>query len=152
MIAPPTGARWFHTPATESVDPMRPVFALTSLLVGCLAIPAGADEAGHDEFMANCAVCHGEYGKGQGELADLLTIEMPDLTGIAARHDGSFPMLDVIHIIDGRSGMRAHGTNMPLWGERFTAPVAEASGPYAAEIAARGRILSIAYYLESIQE
>ena len=131
---------------------MRPVSVLTSLLVGCLAIPAGADEVGHAEFIANCAVCHGEYGKGQGELAELLTIEMPDLTGIAARHDGSFPMLDVIHIIDGRSGMRAHETNMPLWGERFTAPVAEASGPYAAEIAARGRILSIAYYLESIQE
>ena len=40
---------------------------------------------------------------------------------------------------------------MPVWGDRFS-KAAEHLGPYGAESVLRGRLLSIAYYLESIQE
>ncbi|EPX82004.1 hypothetical protein Salmuc_02369 [Salipiger mucosus DSM 16094] len=100
--------------------------------------------------MNACASCHGAEAKGDGPLAEFLTVEVSDLTQIAARNDGVFPLIDVIHIIDGRTGGRPHGDPMPVWGQRFKEAMGEA-GPYASEIVVRGRILSLAYYIESIQ-
>lgn len=121
---------------------------------GLAALPAlaQADDAGKAEYDAACASCHGAAGMGAGPLAQLMTVPVPDLTKISANNDGVFPMLDVIHVIDGRTGVRGHGYPMPVWGTRFKAEVVEAAGPYGAEIIVRGRVLSLAYYLESIQE
>ena len=80
-----------------------------------------------------------------------MTVKVPDLTQISAANDGVFPMLKVIHVIDGRTGVRAHGGPMPVYGRVFTAEAAE-HGTIAAALEARGRVLSIAYYLESLQE
>jgi len=80
-----------------------------------------------------------------------MTVAVPSLTGLSAANDGVFPMLKVIHTIDGRQGTRGHGYPMPVWGSRFEAEL-EDMGPYGAEAVVRGRVLSIAYYLESIQE
>lgn len=102
--------------------------------------------------MRFCAVCHGESAKGTGPLAPLLNVEVPDLTGLAKRNDGEFPMLKVIQIIDRRTGVRGHGGPMPIWGDYFKAAAVERAGEYGAELIVRGRILAIAQYLESIQE
>ncbi len=107
-------------------------------------------EVGHMLYNDFCVACHGEMGKGGGELAGLMTIEVPDLTGLSARNDGEFPMLKVIHIIDGRTGMRAHGGPMPVFGKIFTAQAYE-TGPYGPVLETRGRVLALAMYLESIQ-
>lgn len=122
--------------------------AIVSLL---LAGASSADEIGKREYMNNCASCHGESAMGQGPLAELMTIDVPSLTTLAKRNDGEFPMLDVIHTIDGRQGTRGHGGPMPVWGDRLSRRV-ENAGPYGGEAAIRGRVLSLAYYLESIQE
>ena len=116
--------------------------------------PAMAQDAdlGKDLYNASCAGCHGATGAGGGELASLLTIQTPDLTSLAARHDGKFPMLDVIHIIDGRTGVRAHGGPMPTFGSLFTSSSTTHGGDYGSVIEVRGRILSLAMYLESIQK
>lgn len=123
--------------------------------LACAGGAALADDAGEREYMNSCASCHGVDGKGNGPVASAyaMTIGKP-LTRLAAENDGVFPMLDVIQIIDGRQGVRGHGTDagMPVWGAVYKAPLAGEIGPYAAEIAVRGRILSLAYYLESIQE
>jgi mono/diheme cytochrome c family protein len=122
-----------------------------ALLALAAATPALADEAGQDAYMVACAICHGSAGKGDGAYAPLLKVAPPDLTTLAERNGGTFPFLDVLMIVDGRSGVRAHGDSaMPIWGSVFTDSAADA-GPYGAEIIARGRILSIVYYLESIQ-
>lgn len=128
-------------------------------MFAALSGPALADEAGKAAFQENCAVCHGEAGKGDGYLAQYLNVPLPDLTTIKSRNNDEFPMLDVIHIVDGRTGVRGHGDGpplaggeMPIWGEVFKNELAGMAGPYGAETIIRGRVLSIAYYLESIQE
>jgi hypothetical protein len=85
-------------------------------------------------------------------MADVVTIKAPNLTLLKERHDGVFPMLDVIHIIDGRTGVRAHGGIMPVWGQVFSDDAAASSGLYGSVLETRGRIMSLALYLESIQK
>lgn len=112
---------------------------------------AFADSTGEEEFMNSCASCHGETAAGDGPLSKFMSVEVPALTGLSAANDGVFPMLDVIYTIDGRQGTREHGFPMPVWGRRFEIE-ASPRGFYGSEAEVRGRILSIAYYLESIQE
>lgn len=108
-------------------------------------------EAGKREYMVACAGCHGESGKGDGPLAGLLHIETPSLTTINARTGGGeFPFYNTLKLIDGRD-VRAHGGDMPIWGERFSASATSQRGE-TADMVAHGRILSLVSYLQSIQE
>lgn len=126
---------------------------LAATVAGMLCSGAvSADEVGKDEYMARCATCHGESAEGDGPLAELMTVPVPDLTSIAERNDGVFPMLEIIYVIDGRTGVRGHGYPMPVWGSRYRAEIGDSAGPYGAELEVRGRILSLAYYLQSIQD
>lgn len=111
-----------------------------------------ADEAGEAEYAANCATCHGAAGMGNGPLAEFMNIEVPDLTTIAQRNDGVFPFLSAVHIVDGRTGLRGHGSNMPVWGDNFSFRTDTMEGDYSGVLETRGRIISIVYYLESIQK
>jgi len=113
---------------------------------------AAAQSAGEAEYMNSCASCHGESGTGDGPLADLMTVPMPNLTVLSAANDGDFPMLEVIQVIDGRTGVRGHGYPMPVWGNQYEAEAAETAGPYGTELVVRGRVLSLADYLQSIQQ
>ena len=131
---------------------------LTSLEIATisLVICAGAaiaEDTGKEEYTNYCASCHGQSAAGDGPLAELLTVQVPSLTGLKAANDGAFPMLNVIHTIDGRQATRGHGQPMPVWGKSFEIQAdADGLGAYGGETVVRGRILSIAYYLESIQE
>ena len=60
-------------------------------LAAWLALPAAAFaedatsfgiEAGHDEFMISCSSCHGTSAKGDGPVAEVLTVKPADLTRI----------------------------------------------------------------------
>lgn len=88
---------------------------------------------------------------GDGPFADLLNISTPSLLGLTRANDGVFPFEEVVATIDGRDGVRAHGSAMPIWGERFQASATSQRGE-TAEMVARGRILSLVYYLQSIQQ
>ena len=116
--------------------------------------PAYADETdiGARLYQESCSGCHGASGKGGGELSQVLNIETPALTGLAAANDGTFPMLDVIQIIDGRTGVRAHGGPMPVFGSLYSASSVTGGSDYGSVVEVRGRILSLAMYLQSIQE
>jgi hypothetical protein len=64
-----------------------------------------------------CASCHGVEGKGDGPVAPLIKIGVPDLTRLAYRDGGEFPTEDVRRVIDGRFERPAHGPrDMPVWG------------------------------------
>ena len=113
--------------------------------------PALADVAGEREYNVACAGCHGESAMGDGPLAGLLNIATPSLLSLTQGNDGSFPFEAILTTIDGRDGVRAHGSTMPIWGERFQASATSQRGE-SADMVARGRILSLVYYLQSIQQ
>ena len=132
---------------------MRNVFLIATAIV-CLGFPAIASDdnvVGKELYGSYCAACHGDSGMGDGDMANVLTVPAPNLTLIAKKNGGEFPMLKVIHIIDGRSGLRAHGGPMPLWGDVFSTNAGDPSLAYTGEIMARGRVLSLAQYLETLQ-
>lgn len=114
--------------------------------------PVLADEAGQFEYMDSCASCHGVDARGSGPVSELMTIIVPPLTGLAEANGGEFPMQQVIEIIDGRTDVLAHGSGMPVWGSVYQDPMAAEISGNSPDMIARGRILSLAYYLESIQE
>lgn len=124
---------------------------IVSLFASLFAFPAVADELGQREYMNNCAACHGESGLGAGPIAEFLTVAVPNLTTLAAGNGGVFPFDRVFAVIDGRTPLGVHGGPMPIWGERYVAHAREVTTPMAAESEARGRILSLVYYLQSIQ-
>ena len=127
---------------------------LLAASVSVLCVPAfaeGSDE-GQALYEQFCTACHGTMAKGAGEIAELLTLVPPDLTKLSASNDGEFPMLGVIHTIDGRTGVRAHGGPMPIYGAIFSAESAAKGSGYGSVLETRGRILSLALYLESIQQ
>lgn len=121
------------------------------VLTGLGACSAYAQSIGEQEYMRSCATCHGVDGTSNTPFGDLMTVAPPDLTTLAADNDGVFPMLQVIHMIDGRSGLRGHGSEMPIWGDRY-AESADMAGTYGAELIVRGRVLELAEYLASIQQ
>jgi len=108
--------------------------------------------AGEAEYLNSCATCHGTDATGSGPLAELLSVKVPDLTTLAQRSDGAFPMLAVIKVIDGREGVRSHGGPMPVWGERYFAAVDPAPGELRNELMVQGRVLALAKYLEGLQK
>jgi mono/diheme cytochrome c family protein len=122
-------------------------------LIGAASL-ASADEMadpGQLAFQQYCATCHGMMADGTGPMTEMITAAVPDLTGLSARNDGKFPMLEVIHIIDGRTGLRGHGGTMPVYGAVFDDEASD-TGPYGGPIYTRGKILSVAYYLETLQK
>ena len=130
-----------------------PILSATlALILGGFAAQGHANEAGRAEYVAHCAACHGMEGRGDGPVAAYLTVATPALTSLARANDGVFPMLKVIQVIDGRSGVGPHGTGMPVWGTRFVAETVDDAGRFGAEIIVRGRILALAEYLETLQD
>ena len=130
-------------------------FNLTALTLFALllAFPATAQEAtGKRDYMRACVSCHGVSGTGDGPLSELMTIKASDLTKLSAGNDGTFPLHDVMMFIDGRSRIRAHGGDMPVWGQRFVGDAEDYVGRFEAENVAERRVLALALYIESLQE
>lgn len=113
-------------------------------------------EAGRVEYLSACAGCHGRDARGDGPMADLMKISTPDLTKLTERAGGDFPFRNTLLLIDGRNNVRAHGGDMPVWGERYMVQAqmdeAQSEVPEAADLVTKGRILALVYYLESVQE
>lgn len=135
------------------------LIVLGTLVASVLSVGSNAlaqdSEVGQGIYQQYCATCHGLSGAGDGPLTEMMTTSVPDLTGLSAAHDGKFPMLGVIHVIDGRTGLRAHGGPMPVYGALFTGESeneSEKGSGYENVLYTRGKILSIAYYLESLQK
>jgi mono/diheme cytochrome c family protein len=90
-------------------------------LLGWQAAAGAADYvamSGQDLYVRFCASCHGASGHGDGPVASSFKVEVPDLTLIARRAQGSYPRDRIEKIIDGRFIIGAHGSRtMPVWGE-----------------------------------
>jgi mono/diheme cytochrome c family protein len=128
-----------------------------NVLIGASAIAlaasaAIAQDAGRNEYMVACAVCHGESGMGDGPFTSMMNVDIPSLTQLSQNNEGEFPYLEVFQIVDGRTGVRGHGGPMPIWGSRFSEAAQEDFGVYGAEVVTRGRVAVLVDYIESIQE
>lgn len=85
------------------------------------AAQQGHAESGERLYRVSCAGCHGNDARGNGPVAQFLTVPVPDLTRIAARRNGVYPDEEIYRIIDGQAGgLRGHGPrHMPVWGYEF---------------------------------
>jgi cytochrome c553 len=118
-------------------------------------LPADAGyELGRTDFLTYCAACHGVEGKGDGTIAEFLTITAADLTQITKRNKGSFPRDRMIGVIDGRTEVKVHGPrDMPVWGDWFEFEAGSSiAGKGAEEKIVRERINALVDYIETIQE
>jgi len=122
------------------------------------AIGQARADLGKAEYYSNCAVCHGLSGKGEGSFGEVLKATMPDLTMIAKRNGGVFPLDRLMMNIDGRATPRAHGTSeMPIWGNDYSVKGTEHLrhftdyAPVDVESYVRVRMLALLDYLYRLQ-
>jgi mono/diheme cytochrome c family protein len=131
------------------------VLAVTLLWAGLskgLAQEQEVVEAGKREFQRSCATCHGVEAKGDGPSTNALNVKPANLTQLSKNHGGVFLFWRTYEKISGadEAPIRGHGTReMPIWGERFRL---ERGASEEYQMGVRGRILSLVYYLQSIQE
>ena len=112
-------------------------------------------QLGGTDFITYCAACHGVSGKGDGTIAEFLTIAAADLTQLKKKNTGMFPRERLIAVIDGRVEVKVHGPrDMPVWGDWFKseAAMAGAKKKVAQEKIVSERIKALVDYIELIQE
>jgi mono/diheme cytochrome c family protein len=103
--------------------------------------------SGHDIFLDRCGACHGEDSKGNGPAVGMLKIAPADLTLLARRNGGTFPVERVKEILGGWADITAHGSReMPIWGDLLSA-----KNPRDQKTADE-QFKSLVDYLESIQQ
>lgn len=128
-------------------------FSLFLFLLAACTTPAPSTEVvrytGAENFARYCAACHGNSGRGNGPVADAMSVPVPDLTRIRERNDGEFPREALIRRIDGRDQIDAHGSpQMPVWGYEFY--IDEGPGRFSEE-GVQETLNSIVDYLEALQ-
>ncbi len=165
MERQPDRKRPDKVPRLSSLLLLSSFLAFFSMLFGCAAEhepqtqepPAPEVQAevrdpiasGKATYEASCMSCHGTEARGDGPVAELLTIPPADLTQLRKKQGGLFPVDEVYRIIDGREEYRAHGTReMPVWGNIWS----DAEGQPIAEEKVERRINELVEYLRSIQE
>lgn len=120
------------------------------LVVACATVDMPEPVEGKIVYDQNCAICHGDDGRGDGLLAAKLSPPPPDLTRITFRAKDVFPRTHVLSVIDGYT-RQAPDETMPEFGlllEGETVPVVLEDGtlsPVPRPLAA------LMVYLESIQ-
>jgi hypothetical protein len=109
---------------------------------------------GKVDFVTYCAACHGIGAKGDGTVAEFLTIAAADLTQLKKRNADVFPRARIVEVIDGRADVKVHGPrDMPVWGDWFRYEAGSSKrGKGAKEEVIRSRIEALADYIEFIQE
>jgi hypothetical protein len=107
--------------------------------------------SGRELYGRLCASCHGTTAHGDGLIAPYIKTGVPDLTRLAARDGGEFPLEDVRRTIDGRLEHPVHGTrDMPVWGWRLYDM--STSDPESERALVDNLIDRLVDYLQSIQE
>jgi len=151
-------------PNTHSFNPggarigflFLPVFA-AALLVATLGwsqektikktpITQSNSTSGKQMFADYCAPCHGLSAKGDGPAASALKTPPADLTQLAKKNNGKFPMDRVMNDLRQGSSLSSHGSSdMPVWGPLFKS--LDTTNPVIVD----QRIRNLSVYIESLQ-
>src|SRR5579863_4277202 len=112
------GAQWRRSGGLPMANAFLKWFTIAASVIALTAAARAQDaDPGKTAYLASCAACHGADGKGDGILNSVLKTPPADLTTLAKRNDGMFPIAAVSEIIDGRTLIAAHGSReMPIWG------------------------------------
>jgi mono/diheme cytochrome c family protein len=136
----------------KKIKKLAVMVGAAAICVSGVAIAADETDIGKQDYDANCAVCHGPAGKGDGPYAAKLKLPMPDLTVLAKNNGGVFPSARVFSLIDGREEVQGHGPrDMPVWGEDYLAKAPRGESIINREGYVRGRILSLIDYMNRLQ-
>ncbi len=123
------------------------------------AVGAAADssnqglELGKQEYLARCAVCHGESGVGAGDSTEALTRKPADLATYARRNGGGYPRELAWLAIDGRTlddSVQRHRV-MPIWDQEYRNEALANPTYRAPEKFVSERIAALVDYVETLQ-
>ena len=140
---------------------MKRVRLAILVLISTLSVNARAfaqaamTDRGQTDYDARCSICHGKDAKGDGVFNQALKVAPPDLTLLARKNGGAFPVERISGIIDGRIEIVSHGPrDMPIWGTRYAVDAAKRfpEVPYAQEAYIRANVLLLVEYLSRIQQ
>ena len=102
--------------------------------------------SGKQMFADYCAPCHGLSAKGDGPAATALKTPPTDLTQLAKKNNGKFPMDRVMNDLRQGSSLASHGSSdMPVWGPLFRS--LDTTNPVMVD----QRIRNLSVYIESLQ-
>ena len=124
------------------------------LLCGAiLAGPAAAQDAarGEETYMKHCATCHGIEASGMGPMSGVLMIKPSDLSTLAARNAGVFPVERVVKRIDGRDPLVSHGSPMPVYGDFFEGRDVALRTASGQPILTSRPVVDLVAYLQAVQ-
>ena len=112
---------------------------------------AMAQPLASNDYLQDCADCHGADGKGaEPEKRTLRGYVSTDLTQISKRNGGEFPRQKVYDAIDGRHRIAAHFRgDMPRWGARYGTDQNDKTQP---EQGVHARISALVDFIASMQE
>lgn len=118
------------------------------LLAGCM--PQETEVSGRALFAENCAVCHGDTGRGDGPAAEGLQPPPSDLTLLSRRNGGVFPLVATMSQIDGytRSGK---SEVMPDFGALLDGPLVPVDTGDGVLTPTPVPLFALAEYLRSLQ-
>lgn len=124
------------------------------LTVGCLSGGAMAQDVatGAEIYARHCATCHGAAATGNGPMAPALVLQPPDLTQLAERNEGVFPMTRVVMRIDGREPLVSHGSPMPVYGDFFEGDDLSLKTESGQPILTSPAVADLVAYLQGLQQ
>ena len=130
------------------------ILALPAGLAGIVACTRPIDQVtGRAIYQDYCVACHGDSGKGDGPAAAGLSKKPADLTAIAARNGGTFPMVKVMSTIDGYTRRDDRGSKMPEMGPFLQeGPVVMVDTGQGVSTPTPERLVALAEYLRSLQK
>lgn len=132
---------------------MRSRISLTVLIAVVLCIDGSralaTDSSAKQDYLADCAHCHGANGKGavpaMRATAGYVAV---DLTQLSSAHGGRFPRQEVYDAIDGRKRFPAHLVgDMPVWGLKYS----ERQNTPGKDHKVAAKIRGLVDYVESLQ-
>ena len=124
------------------------------LIVPFLALGSSLDasNSGLALYSENCVSCHGVTGRGDGPDASGLGTKPADLTKIAARRGGVWPMLEVMAIIDGYSRNTLPRDDMPVFENFLDNEMVEFDTGNGVDILVPSKMIEIVDFLETLQD